>query len=191
MQALQAQGVGLVGLVGLRPRAREREARLQTIRMTTWIAAPVERVFLLSLSVELHLDSARRSRERAVAGVTSGLMRSGDRVTWSGRHFGLRLRHESVIDGWRPFTYFRDSMVSGTFRSFRHEHHFAAMDDGTRMRDELHFTAPLGRLGRMVEGRVRAHLLHFLWQRNERIKQAAESGDWHRYLDGQPPVERS
>lgn len=160
------------------------------IRVSTLIAAPVERVFLLSLSVDLHVESARGSRERAVAGVTTGLVRNGEHVTWSGRHFGLRLRHESVIDGWRPFAYFRDSMVRGAFQSFRHDHHFAAMDGGTRLRDELHFSAPMGALGRLVEGRVRAHLLRFLRLRNETIKRVAETEEWHRYLDGQPTIAR-
>ena len=157
--------------------------------MTTFIAAPVERCFRLSLSIDLHLAST--PGERAIAGVTSGLIRNGEHVTWSGRHFGLRLKHESVIDGWRPFSYFRDTMVRGVFRSFQHEHHFAAMDDGTRLRDEIRFSAPLGPLGRLAERRVRAHLVKFLRRRNDMLQRVAQSGEgWQRYLDG-PPIERT
>ena len=164
---------------------------MQTIRMTTLIRAPVERCFQLSLSIELHIASTGGG-ERAIAGVMSGLIRSGESVTWSGRHFGVRLRHRSVIDGWRPYGYFRDSMLEGMFASFAHEHHFAMMNDGTRMRDELHFAAPLGLLGRAVERTVlRGHLTRLLWRRNAMIRDVAESEEWRRYLEGQPPLERS
>ena len=147
----------------------------------------MERCFRLSLSLELHRDSGG---ERIVAGKSGGLLLHGETVTWSGRHFGLRLRHESVIDGWRPFSFFRDTMVQGVFRSFAHDHHFAAMDDGTRMRDEIRFHAPLGPVGRLVEGRVRAHVMKFLLRRNAYLKRIAESEEWHRYLDGQPAIGR-
>ena len=163
---------------------------MQTIRMTTLVRAPVERCFRLSLSVELHLASVGGG-ERVIDGVRTGLLHSGEMVTWSGRHFGLRLRHTSVIDGWRPYAYFRDSMVRGMFASFVHEHHFATMDDGTRIRDELRFTAPLGALGRMVErAALRGHLVRMLRRRNAFLRRVAESDEWRRYLDGQPALER-
>ena len=162
---------------------------MQTIRLTTLIDAPVQRCFLLSLSVDLHVDSAGGSKEKVIGGRTSGLLRAGEHVTWSGRHFGLRLRHTSVIDLWRPHTYFRDVMSEGTFAHFEHDHHFAPMNDGTRMRDELRFAPPAGALGRLLETRLKRHLTKFLKARNAQIKQVAESDQWHRYLDAQPPLD--
>ena len=162
---------------------------MQTVRLTTLIDAPVQRCFLLSLSVDLHVETARRTGERAVSGITSGLLHAGQTVTWSGRHFGLRLQHTSLIDIWRPYTYFRDSMTHGHFAAFEHEHHFAPMNDGTRMRDDLRFEPPHGVLGRLLRNRLRNHLRAFLVERNAILKQVAESEDWHRYLDGQPPVD--
>ncbi len=159
---------------------------METIRSETWINAPIERCFLLSLSVDLHVASARSSREQAIEGVTTGLISEGQTVTFRGRHLGLRLRHESRIAVMRPYSYFRDVMVSGVFSHFEHDHHFAAMDDGTRMRDEIRFTLPLGKLGRVATKiLVRRHVAAFLMERNRGIKQVAESEDWHRYLDGQ------
>ena len=162
---------------------------MQTIRLTTLIDAPLQRCFLLSLSVDLHIQSAGKSGERAIGGTTSGLLRAGQQVTWSGRHFGLRLQHTSLIDSWRPYTYFRDSMTEGHFGFFEHEHHFASMDDGTRMRDELRFTPPFGLVGRLTRNRLQKHLRQFLVERNETLKRIAESEEWHRYLDGQPPID--
>jgi ligand-binding SRPBCC domain-containing protein len=159
---------------------------METIRSETWIDAPVERCFLLSLSVDLHVASARSSREQAIEGVTTGLISEGQTVTFHGRHLGLKLRHKSRIQVMRPYSYFRDVMVSGVFLRFEHDHHFAAMDDGTRMRDEIRFIAPMGVLGRLATKiLVRRHVAAFLMERNRGIKQVAESEDWHRYLDGQ------
>ena len=62
---------------------------MPVIQLTTSIAAPIERVFDLARSVELHTDSTSSTGERAVAGVTSGLIRFGDEVTWRARHFGV------------------------------------------------------------------------------------------------------
>lgn len=164
---------------------------MQTIRLTTLIDAPPQRCFLLALSIELQMHSVGKNGDRAIAGRTSGLIRAGETVTWSGRHFGLRVKHTSRIDLWRPYFYFRDVMVEGTLAQFEHHHHFASMDDGTRMRDEVRFTAPAGLLGRLVEGRLRRHVAALQKRRNATIKQVAESEEWHRYLDNEPPVDLS
>jgi ligand-binding SRPBCC domain-containing protein len=159
---------------------------METIRSETWIDAPVERCFLLSLSVDLHVASARSSREQAMEGVTTGLISEGETVPFRGRHLGLSVRHKSRIEVMRPYSYFRDVMVSGVFSHFEHDHHFAAMDDGTRMRDEIRFIAPMGALGRVATKiLVMRHVAAVLMERNAGIKQVAESEDWHRYLDGQ------
>jgi len=149
----------------------------------------VERCFLLSLSVDLYAESSRKTREKAVAGTTSGLLRAGETVTWSGRHFGLRPGHTSLIDAWRPYTYFRDLVSEGHVAHLEHEHHFAPMNDGTRMRDELRFDPPFSVFGRLFQSRLRNHLRNFLAERNARLKQVAESNEWHTYLDGQPPLD--
>lgn len=157
---------------------------METIRLTTWVDAPVERCFLLSLSIDLHIASAYKTREKAIDGVTTGLIGEGETVTFQGRHFGLRLRHTSLIASLRPYSYFRDVMVAGTFRYFEHDHHFATMDDGTRLRDEVRFSAKWGALGRLATRMfVRKRLTAFLIERNTVIKRVAESEEWRKYLD--------
>jgi ligand-binding SRPBCC domain-containing protein len=158
---------------------------METIRLATWINAPVERCFLLSLSIDLHVASAGSSRERAIDGVTTGLIGEGEMVTFQGRHLGMKLKHTSLIDVSRPYSHFRDVMTAGVFKTFEHDHHFAPMDDGTRIRDEIRFEAPLGFLGRWATKLfVRRHLATFLNERNAMIKRVAESDEWRRYLDG-------
>jgi hypothetical protein len=158
---------------------------METIRLATWINAPVERCFLLSLSIDLHVASAGNTGEKAIDGVMSGLIGEGQTVTFRGRHYGAQREHTSRIDVLRPHNYFRDVMVSGSFRHFVHEHHFAPMDDGTRMRDEIRFSVPWGPVGAIL---ARKRLRAFLMERNAVIKRVAESEEWRRYLDGRVEV---
>ncbi len=154
---------------------------MKSIQLATWINAPVERCFLLSLSIDLHVAGAHKTGERAIAGVTTGLIGLGETVTFKGRHLLLRRKHTARIELLRPYSYFQDVMVSGSFRQFEHDHHFAVMDDGTRIRDEVRFTS---RWGSMAESLVRKRLKEFLKERNAVIKRVAESEEWRKYLDG-------
>jgi ligand-binding SRPBCC domain-containing protein len=161
---------------------------VQIIELETKIAAPPERCFLLSLSIDLHMESTAATRERAIAGVTHGIIGPDQTVTWRGRHFGLMLTHTSLIDRYEPPGYFRDVMVQGNFRSFEHEHFFAPIaEGGTLMRDRLQFAAPFGPLGRMAERLVlRNYMLNFLRERDECVRTVAEHpSEWTRYIPEQ------
>jgi ligand-binding SRPBCC domain-containing protein len=163
---------------------------VETIQLETRITAPAERCFLLSLSIDLHVDSTASTRERAVAGVTTGLIRGGESVTWQGRHFGLMLRHTSRITQYEPPIFFQDVMTAGLFRSFEHDHRFQQKGSETVMRDELRFSAPLGILGLTTERFVlRGYLTRFLHERNRLVKEVAESHRWRGYLpNSETPV---
>jgi ligand-binding SRPBCC domain-containing protein len=156
---------------------------VQTIQLETRIAAPARRCFLLALSIDLHMDSTAGTRERAVAGVTTGLIANGESVTWRGRHFRLMLQHTSKITQYEPPAFFQDVMTAGAFKTFEHDHRFQEQDGETVMRDELKFSAPLGVLGSIVEKLVlRRYLTRFLRERNQFVKQVAESEMWRKYL---------
>jgi len=115
--------------------------------------------------------------ERAVAGKTSGLFGLHEEVTWRGRHFGFLLEHSSRITAFDPPRHFRDEMVRGRFKTFRHDHFFAATPTGTRMTDVLEFGSPFGVLGRLVDALVLTRYLdRLLRQRNAIVKRAAEAG---------------
>jgi len=156
---------------------------VQTIRLETRIAAPARRCFLLALSIDLHMDSTAGTRERAVAGVTTGLIAHGESVTWRGRHFGLMLQHTSKIARYEPPVFFQDVMTAGAFKSFVHDHRFQQHGGVTVMQDELKFSAPLGVLGSMAESLVlRSYLACFLRERNQFVKQVAESEMWRKNI---------
>lgn len=153
---------------------------MKTIRLETRINAPVERCFKLSLSVDLHA-SRRSARERT----TRAMLGVGDTIAWASRHFGLRFRYTTLIDRCRAPMYFREVMVKGMLRSFEHEHHFAVINEGTRMRDELRFSVP-GPLAWAIEPVLRRHLIKLLKRRNDILKQTAQSAAWRRYLEISP-----
>ena len=98
------------------------------------------------------MDSLRETGARVVAGVSSGLIGLGESVTWEARHFGVRQRLTSAITQFDRPRHFRDSMTSGAFRRFDHDHWFESRGEGvTVMRDVFDFDAPLGVLGRIAE----------------------------------------
>ena len=160
---------------------------MQTITLETRIAAPVERCFLLSLSIDLHQETASATGERAIAGVTSGILGPGETVTFRGRHFGLWLTHKTRITGYSRPDWFQDSMEQGIFRLFVHDHFFFSDSSGTLMRDHLRFAAPLAVLGWFAErALLRRYLTGFLTERNRELKSIAESvdGNWRRFVPG-------
>ncbi len=65
---------------------------MPVIELSTVIRAPRERVFDLARSIDAHQVSTKGTQERAVAGVTTGLIGMNEAVTWEARHFGVRQR---------------------------------------------------------------------------------------------------
>lgn len=151
--------------------------------MSTWIDAPPARVFDLARSIDLHQHSTARTGERAVAGVTAGLLGPGDSVTWRARHFGVWQTLTSRITAFDRPRHFRDSQLRGAFRRFDHDHVFEPESAGTRLIDVFDYEAPLGLLGRVAERLfLTDYMRRFLEERNRMVKAVAESGDWRRYV---------
>lgn len=160
---------------------------MPTIQIELVVRAPIERVFDLSRSVDLHVASTGQTRERAVSGVVTGLLELDDEVTWEAVHFGVRQRLTSRIVRMRRPHHFRDTMVSGAFRRFDHDHDFSTVPEGTCMRDRFDFDAPFGILGRLAEVAVLTrYMRRFLRTRLDIVKQVAESDSWSSYLDTRP-----
>ncbi|HTF87314.1 MAG TPA: SRPBCC family protein [Planctomycetota bacterium] len=151
---------------------------MPVITLAIEIGAPEEVVFDLFRSVDLHVQSTEGTRERAVAGVTSGLLGLGDEVSWEAVHFGIRQRLTSRITAFdRPHS-FRDSMVSGAFLRFDHEHVFTPTKTGTLVSDRFDFETPFGPLGWMAEHLfLTSYMRRFLERRMLAIKTIAESGE--------------
>lgn len=160
---------------------------LWTIRVETWINAPMERCFEIALRVETHGGSALI--ERVIdgpggSGDSDRCMHDGDQLTRESKHFGKKIRYTTRIEQVRPFTYFREMRVSGALSRYEHDHHFAPMDDGTRMRDEICFAVPMGGLGKLATKMfLRKRLTAVLRARSHEIKRLAESDIWKKKVE--------
>lgn len=150
---------------------------MRTVELRTLIGADPSSCFDLSLSVDAHRESMNASRERAVAGVTSGQMALGDVVTWRARHFGVPFTMTSAITAYDTPHQFIDEQVTGPFSVWWHEHTFEdAPDGGTVMTDRVRFQAPLGPLGLVAETVVlNRYLPRLLEQRNAWLRMALEA----------------
>jgi ligand-binding SRPBCC domain-containing protein len=140
------------------------------ISLSTFVPSSTQRAFDLSIDIDTHLESMAHSGERAVDGVASGLIALGESVTWKARHFGITWTMTSTITAWdRPHS-FVDEQAKGPFKMFRHLHRFEPEGDGTRMIDEIDYTAPFGPIGSAVDRMVlNRYLQRLIVARNDFI----------------------
>ncbi len=146
------------------------------IRLETLIDAPVELCFDLSRDLDVHMASSGPTGERAVAGVTSGMVKLNDTITWEATHFGVRQRLTSKIVAYERPHLFVDVMLRGAFKRWHHTHLFKAQAGGTLMIDEVDYASPLGLLGLIVDKLyLENYMRRFLEHRNAHIKKVAET----------------
>ena len=146
------------------------------IHLETFIKAPIELCFDLARSVDIHMASTNYTGERAIGGVTSGMMNLKDEVTWEATHFGVRQRLTSRITAFDRPRMFVDEMQRGAFKYWRHTHLFESRDEGTLMIDDADYASPLGLLGRIVDRLLlESYMTRLLITRNDHIKRVAEA----------------
>ena len=157
---------------------------MPTIHLTTFIAAPAERVFDLSRHIGLHKESMAPFSQEAVAGTRFGLIEKDETVTWKSKHlFRERMLRVKVTEMSKP-SMFVQEQAEGNFRMMKHEHYFKPCDNGTIMIDLFHFESPYGVLGRWFnELWLTRYLRKIIELRNNVIKQYAETGKWKKFLD--------
>jgi ligand-binding SRPBCC domain-containing protein len=149
---------------------------MSIIHLETQINAPAIECFDLARSVDAHVGSATQTRERAIDGVTSGMMSLNDVVTWEAVHFGVKQRLTVKITEFESPFRFVDVQVQGTFHTLKHIHEFIPNKNGTLMKDTFEFRSPFGLVGRLLDKLfLEAYLRNFLIRRNAYLKQAAES----------------
>ncbi|MDO9186069.1 MAG: SRPBCC family protein [Bacteroidia bacterium] len=153
------------------------------IHLTTSINAPIERCFDLSRSIDLHMASTSKPNERAIAGVTKGLINKGEQVTWLAKHFGIDQKLTAQITEMDFPHSFTDVQLKGAFKSMTHVHSFEQKGEQTIMKDQFEFESPLGFVGELFNKLIlSAYMKRFLIERNEVIKTISESDEWKKYL---------
>ncbi len=153
---------------------------MPTIVLQTVINAPIEVVFHLARSIELHEQSMAHTNEKAIAGRTSGLVEEGETVTWEAKHLGVTQNLTSYITQVQPHHFFADEMVSGAFKRFRHEHYFKSTPAGdTIMKDVFDYASPLGFLGKIIDQIfLKKYMTRLLEHRNMVLKDVAQNDSW-------------
>jgi len=149
---------------------------MSQIILETLINASAEICFDLMRDIRIHAQTTAQTNEKAVAGVTDGMISVGQTVTFEGTHFGIRQRLTvKVVEFDRP-RLFVDEMTEGSFKTFKHRHEFFPQNRRTLMRDTLTWTSPFGVLGKIVDKLLlERHLIDLVSTRNSRLKEIAES----------------
>lgn len=153
------------------------------IHLTTFIAAPAERVFDLSRSIDLHKTSMQKYGEVPVQGTTFGLMNLNETVTWKAKHlFKERFLKIKLSFFKRPYL-FIDEQVEGDFKSLKHEHYFKEIQNGTLMIDQFRYEIGRGKMGTLLNNiYLVKYMERLLNERNRLIKEVAETGQWKKFL---------
>ena len=148
---------------------------MTTIKITTHYFAPIETVFDTNRNIDIHQQSASKTKEVAIAGITSGLINKNETVTWKGKHFGVFLTHQSVISEMIFPTYFIDEQLKGQFKSFKHQHFFEQKENYVEVTDILEYETPFGIFGKLFDKLLlKNHLTNFIIHRNTVLRNLAE-----------------
>ena len=158
---------------------------MPTIRLKTEIRGNIETCFDLARSIDFHKISTSNTNEKAISGVTSGLINLNEQVTWQATHFGITQKLTSKITAFKKPFHFRDEQLKGIFKCFTHDHYFEQLGDKVIMKDVFSFHSPLGILGQVFNYLVLTkYLTKFLIKRNNLIKEYVETTKWKLILNG-------
>ena len=156
---------------------------MPTIHLTTFIAAPIERVFDLSRHLSIYKAMMQGRKETLSSVSASNLMSQGETVTFQAKHLGkTRLMTTKVITLQKPSS-FVEEQVKGDLLHFKHQHHFKSVDNGTIMIDMIDFDGPRDVIGKVI-GKIylKDYLEKLINRRSTLIRQYAESEKWRAIL---------
>jgi ligand-binding SRPBCC domain-containing protein len=153
------------------------------IHLTTFIAAPVDRVFDLSRHLALYKLIFHSRKERLSSGAASTLIGKGETISIVAKHAGRsRMAMLKITTFQRPVL-FIEEQVKGDLQNYKHEHHFKAVDNGTIVIDIVDFGIPKDIIGKIF-GKVyfKKYLEELLRKRTELIRSYAETEKWRAVL---------
>ncbi|HET6387453.1 MAG TPA: SRPBCC family protein [Armatimonadota bacterium] len=146
------------------------------IIVETEINAPAQRCFNAARDIGLHCKTLAHTGERAVAGVTTGLIGPGESVTFEGIHFGVRQQFTARVTAFEAPGYFVDETTEGAFHSMRHCHEFIPRGQGTLMRDIVQWKSPMGVLGIIADSlSLKRYMRNLITKRGQQLKHLIEA----------------
>ena len=136
-------------------------------------------------TIELvHQISTIDTNEKAIGGVLNGLININETVTWQAKHLFKTRQFTSKITAMQSPDFFIDEMIKGDFKSFHHQHHFKAVENGSIMIDVVNFESPYGVIGKIANSLfLKSYIEKLLIKRNTVIKDYAETQKWKAILN--------
>jgi ligand-binding SRPBCC domain-containing protein len=152
-------------------------ARTFLIEREQWLARPVEEVFAFfgdATNLEAITPEWLRFSVITPAPIAMG---AGTLIDYRLRWRRMPLRWTTIIEAWEPPHRFVDRQLRGPYRLWHHTHIFEAQLGGTRIRDEVRYRLPLGRLGVALHRLgVRRDLEAIFDDRARRVRELLEPG---------------
>lgn len=156
------------------------------IELITTINAPINICFDLARSIDLHKITTAKTNEEAIAGKTSGLISLNEFVTWKATHLGISQKLTTKITAYKSPYFFVDEQIKGPFKYLYHKHVFEQVADKVIMKDYFEFHSPYGFFGHVFNNLyLTKYLENLLIERNEIIKEYAETDKWKLVLNGE------
>lgn len=156
---------------------------MSSIHLTTFIAAPIERVFDLTRNLAIYKVAFQGRKEKFTSGAGSNVIDQGDTITFHARHLGkTRVVTLKITSLDRPFS-FIEEQVTGDLVNYKHEHHFKEVENGTIKIDLVDCNGTRDIIGKLF-GKVyiRKYLEELIQLQNSVILQYAESEKWRAIL---------
>jgi len=102
-------------------------------------------------------------------------------VTWRAKHFGITQMLTGKITAFNfPYS-FTDEMVTGSFKTFKHQHIFTEANGLVTMTDVFDYKSPYGFLGKIADVLfLEKYMAALLTERNRVVKQYAENPDLYK-----------
>ena len=153
------------------------------IHTTTFIAAPIERVFDLSRHIGLYKLTFQSRSEKLTSGAASALVGKNETISITAKHAGrTRMSMLKFTTFQRP-SLIVEEQVKGDLQHYKHEHHFKPVDNGTILIDIIEFGVPKDIIGKIF-GKVyfKKYLEELLRKRTEVIRGYAETEKWRAVL---------
>jgi ligand-binding SRPBCC domain-containing protein len=156
---------------------------MANIHLTTFIAAPVERVFDLSRHIAIYKNLFQSRKEQFSSGAGGNLLNLNETISILGKIAGKTRLTMLKITGINKPESFTEEQVKGDLIEFKHQHHFKSVQNGTIIIDMIEYGLPKDFIGK-IAGKfyLSSYLEELVNKRNELIRSYAETEKWRAIL---------
>lgn len=158
-------------------------SNMPKIHLTSFIQAPVDRVFNLSRNLVLRKKSLNAPTEQLLSSSAETLVQQGETITFRAKHLGKTREITARVTNLDQPLHFTEEQVRGDLRSYRHEYHFKPAENGTILIDILEFEGPRDMLGSLASMFfLKGYLESMIRRQHLLLREYAESDKWRAVL---------